>query len=676
VRQYSGPFLAFAFQFPSLVEADLPEIIILSGDPGFCDTGPVVLGPGRTVVVKINPIQTWWLASVVLLLSSPVWASDFMPVSEISRGMKGYGLTVFEGSRIDTFSVEVIGVQEKTRVAGSLILIEVSGHDLDRSSIAQGMSGSPIYIEGRFAGALAFGWAGSLKSVAGVTPAGDMFGIPREPEMEILSSASPQGGMAQDMTPLLQGHFVDPEFASEVLGETLIPVDRYSETSLWPGAENLIQTLLQDVTAQAGLSLPAEENWYCNPVGQASGVGGSSSRKSATLVPGAACAVPLVTGDAMLGVTGTVTWAEDDNVLMMGHPFMQRGPVNLPLATAEILTVLPSRQMSFKMGSIGEIVGSVHHDQRAGLSGKLGPAPRMIPVIVEVSLAGQKSGSSSVPRRYEFQVVDDALLTPSLVFWTLYNSILAEGDDASNQNVSYEVTSHWKGPGILHQTPLVVRGMAAGPGGAVNLAGDWMAPFSLLLDNPFEKVELDSVEAHLVLSRPMTSSRVTGLDAPRNLRPSSGPLRVQVEITPRLGRKEVVDVELHLPGNLKPGPYRLVAASAAEFFALEIQRAAGRFQVTSLDGAVGIISMARAADDLVVALLAPGQSLMVADREMENLPGSVSRLLQGGNMQIQPTMADFAARSSHSMPYVVQGHAVRKVRVLPSSTPIREEKRP
>ncbi len=615
-----------------------------------------------------KPCRALGLIACLLISSTPALAGDFIPVSEISRGMKGFGLTVFEGSRIDTFAVEVVGIQEHSRVDGNLILIEVSGHDLERSSIAQGMSGSPIYIEGRFAGALAFGWSGSLRPLAGVTPARDILGLPVDAEVPEHGRPLAQPGALQNMEPLLQG--TGTEFSQEILGITPTAMNSSVAIEGWLSVDRFIIDLLQNA-APAGVPGFAEtENWYCSVAGAASSGNSAGPVDSASLRPGAACAVPLVTGDAMLGVTGTVTWTEGEDVLMMGHPFMQRGPVNLPLATAEILTVFPSRQMSFKMATVGGIVGSVHHDLRAGLAGKLGPSPRMIPVTVSVEYSGSRQ------YEYNFEVVEDPLLTPSLVFWTLYNSLLAEGDDASEQNIAYEVISQWRGTEELEENPLVIRGVASGPGGGMSLAGDWMAPFSLLLGNPFQKVKLEKVQAHLKISDSLNTARIVGLDGPRNLMATAESMQVQVEIQPRRGNRQIVQVELPIPGNLKPGPYRLVAASAAEFFTLETSRAAGRFQVSSFEGTMEILSMERAADQLVVALLAPGKDIMIADRQMNNLPGSVSRMLQKGNMQIQKTLADFAARESLPIPFALQGHAVRKLRVRPAAAPLKEERRP
>jgi hypothetical protein len=328
------------------------------------------------------------LFALLMPLSASAAAPDpeFIPLAEISKGMTGYGLTVFEGSRIDTFSVKVVGVQKNVRADGSLLIVEVGGHGLELSSIAQGMSGSPIYLEGRFAGALAFGWGGALKPFAGVTPAAEMLALPTMPAAippaELRMSAPDMRSLLVPGTPDRElMHDLFPDAAVESAGNSRGPAEMVG----WPSPRDMIMTLLAEVEGGKSGNLPGPDSWIVQPVGFAGAAVGGAYREpiaGPAFRPGSACAVPLIMGDAKLGAIGTVTWVQDDRVLMMGHPFMQRGPVDWPLATAEVLTVFPSRQMSFKIGSIGDIVGTVHHDQRAGLAGSTGPAPAMVPVHV------------------------------------------------------------------------------------------------------------------------------------------------------------------------------------------------------------------------------------------------------------------------------------------------------
>lgn len=626
------------------------------------------------------------LAACLMVMFFPVAgrsaesATDFIPLSEISAGMTGYGLTVFEGTRIDTFTVRVVGVQENVRADGSFLLVEIGGHGLELSSIAQGMSGSPVYLQGRFAGALAFGWGGALKPIAGVTPAEEMLALPTQPAASV--EAEPRS-LAPDLRSLLAPGSSGGQLAKDLFPETWSPGEADRSTfpfpaGQWPAPRDMIMTLLGDMAPDGSGTWPGPESWVVQPVGfTGKAVGGEVDKPASgpAFQPGSACAIPLITGDAKLGAIGTVTWVDGHQVLMMGHPFMQRGPVAWPLATAEILTVFPSRQMSFKMGTIGHIVGSVHHDNRAGLSGRTGPAPAMVLVSVEVELPAAADGRPET-RSYEFAVVDDTSLTPTLVFWTLYNSLLVEADDASLQNLGYRIETVWEGSGALVAEPLILSGVTSGPGGAMGLAAEWMAPLSILLNNPFEKIRLKEVRARLVLSRPVATATIVGLTGPRALPEPGSEVVFRVELQPRLTERQVIEMPVVLPANLEAGPYRVIAASAAELFAFEAQRASGRFQVADLGAILDILRTDRSSGTLVLALLAPGRNLVLLGQEMHHLPGSVSRLIKNGNMQAPRTLADYVLRTERSTPWVLGGHAVRALKLKSAIEPIKEERRP
>ncbi len=422
--------------------------------------------------------RTWIGAALVAvsLTGTALAGPPTIAPGEIRPGMTGYGLSVFQGAAVDTFGVTVIGVQPNVRVGGSMILIEVSGHGLELSSIAQGMSGSPVFIEGRLAGALAFGWGGALKPIAGVTPIDEMFAVPTDAApapadlgaMPSWSQLAPGDGGARDLAAAL---FPD---AAPVAA----PVPAVTLPAGWPEPAAVAEALF--APPAAGGTLPAA--WICRPAGAAA-AGGTGADAAPALVPGGACAVPLVLGDALLGAVGTVTWVQDGRVWMFGHPFMQRGPVDLPLAGAEILTTFPSRDMSFKMGTIGKVVGTVHRDQRAGLLAVLGEEPPLVPIAVRVT-------GPDGERPYAFQVADDPLLLPALVFWASYNALLAKGDDASLQTVRVHLQTRWDAPGALGRDGLAIDGVVDGPGGAAQLAPQLMAPLQILLNNPYRHVAL------------------------------------------------------------------------------------------------------------------------------------------------------------------------------------------
>ena len=298
-----------------------------------------------------------------------------------------------------------------------------------------------------------------------------------------------------------------------------------------------------------------------------------------------------------------------------------------------------------------------------------------MPVEVTISKGGG-TGVADVASTYRFGVVDDPLLTPSLVFWALYNSLLVEGSDAALQTVTYRLEAEWSGDPGLEAEPLVLAGKTSGPDGVRSLAGQWMAPLSLLQNNPFTAVRLERVRAVLHTEPGLQEAVIRGATGPRiSVRPGEEVV-YRVELEPRLGEAYTVEIPIRIPDHLEPGPYRIAVASAAEFFALEAQRAAGRFQVRNLADTFELLQTPRSRSTLVLALLAPGNGLVLGGKEMSSLPGSVQRVLLRGDLQAQPTLADFIVRRELETDWALGGHAVVEFTLSPPQVPRNEERRP
>lgn len=647
---------------------------------------PKMFPPAAGTPERLLPL----LCLVTVFFPLAVFASgpaaiDWLPVAEVRAGMQGYGLTVFQGARIDTFQVRVLGVQRNVRAAGNLILVEVAGHDLELSAIPQGMSGSPVYLQGRFAGAVAFGWAGALRPIAGLTPADDILALPAG---EVAETPAGSGVMTPAVSPrsLLQQGEPATALAAAIFAGSVLPPDGDAPAAAgitthtgpaWPDPADLAARLLApwfgSDAAAAQTWQPLPPSFIYSPLAggpvQSVVATGMSAADSNPLIPGSACAIPLVMGDALLGAIGTTTWVDGDRVLLLGHPFMQRGPLSLPLATADIVTVFPSRQMSFKMGSIGAVVGTVSHDQRAGVVGQLGRSPDLVPVSVTV----QRSPTSD---HFSFQVARDPLLTPTMVFWALYSSLLVRGDDMSLQTIHYDLQTSWRYRISDREESIRLKGAVAGPGGAMSLMPEWMAPLQILMSNRHAPLDLIAVTADLKVSRPMAVAAITSLVAPDQAR-AGDTIEVVLTLEPRRGETRRLPWRLDLPAHLSAGPYRLVVASARDLFALEAERAAGRFADANLTATLELIRTPRAATDLVLLLLAPPSGVVVGGRELAGLPGSVSHLLQAdGSGRVSRTLASIVTRVSRGSEYVLQGHVVRDLHLVKRTDPLREDTRP
>lgn len=651
----------------------------------------------RAAVRAAAPSRPPLLAAALVLLAwcavSPAAAAGaaapatelppWLPLAEVTPGLEGYGLTVFRGTAVDTFGVRVLGVQHGVRAAGSLILVELSGGDLELTAVPRGMSGSPVFLKGRFAGAVAFGWGGALRPIAGLTPAEDLMSLPDQPLVTGPGGEAPEGGLGgRPLSPTILAAAggrpppwplapgadrpaagPDPAAVALALG---LP-DPGSDP--WPTPRDLGAALLRTgAGAAAGRDAAVPLGLICRAladgaVGPAPDAGGEWPT---TLVPGAAAAVSLVLGDANLGALGTTTWVDGERVLLMGHPLMQRGPVDLPLATAEILGVFPSRDVSFKLGTMGPVLGSVHHDLRAGLVGRLGAEPPLTPVAIRVE-------RPEAPESYRFQVARDPNLTPGLVFWCLYNSLLVRGDDLSDQTIAFRIDGRWRGP-EGRELDLPLAGAVAGPGTMMSLAAEWMAPLQLLLSNRHARLTLLAVEAEIDVRPRLDTATIAGLRAPAIAEPGRT-VPVTVVLEPYRDRSVARRLDLELPRSLAPGDYRLAAASARDLFTLEAQRAAGRFQDASLAAVLALLRTPRSATELAVVLLGPPDGLTVEGREFPLLPGSVASTLRGGD-GVEPVAASYAARAALETGLVLEGGAMQPLHVRPRTRTTAEREQP
>jgi hypothetical protein len=344
------------------------------------------------VLRRLAPVAFCLLC--VSLAQTPPGPLAIFPLSEVKAGMRGVGRTVFSGTKIEEFNVEILGVLENAGPRQSIILARLSGGPLERTGVMQGMSGSPVYLDGRLAGAVALSFPFSKEPIAGIRPIEEMLrSAPASPQT--MARANPFEYRAEFPAP------VSVQAGSERLLEISTP--------LWLGG--FTRSTLDHFAPQlraAGLE----------PVQGASG--GSSSIASAAapgkLEPGSMISVQLVTGDLSAGADGTVTQVDGDRIFAFGHRFLGAGETALPFARAEVVTLLASLNSSFKISTSREWLGAILGDYSTAISGRIGERVPMIPVSVSVH------GSGGI-RKYHFEMVRDRLLTPLISQMAVFSMI-------------------------------------------------------------------------------------------------------------------------------------------------------------------------------------------------------------------------------------------------------------
>lgn len=331
----------------------------------------------------------------MLLLGFSVGAQTvMMPLRNVRPGMTGIGKTVFSGSRIEEFQVEILGVLENTGPRQSMILARLSGGPLAHSGVMQGMSGSPVYIEGKLVGAVSSAFQFSKDPIAGIRPIEEM--LRQQPDQRRRAAWDPQAlQLAAGLPPRSEYAYGTARLTD--LASPLF-LGGFTPRTLEHFAPQLRQLGLEPM--QGGLS-----------GGRSDGRMGDSK----LVQPGSMISVQLISGDLSMGADGTVTHVDGDKVYAFGHRFLAVGPVEIPFARSEVLTLLPNLQTSFKISSGRETMGSITNDYTAAVAGKLGHRASTIPV--SISMNGEERTS------YSMRIVRDRLITPFLLQMATFSAI-------------------------------------------------------------------------------------------------------------------------------------------------------------------------------------------------------------------------------------------------------------
>jgi len=321
------------------------------------------------------------------------------PLSEVKAGMRGVGRTVFSGTKIEEFNVEILGVLENSGPKQNIILARLSGGPLDKTGVMQGMSGSPVYLDGRLAGAVALSFPFSKEPIAGIRPIEEMLRTAAV-TLRTVARANPFSYSAEFAAP------ASVQAGSERLIEISTPLrlGGFTRSTLDQFAPQLRAAGLEPVQgASGGASAQASAHQTSGPA-------------PGKLEPGSMISVQLITGDLSAGADGTVTQVEGDRIFAFGHRFMGAGETALPFARAEVVALLASLNSSFKISTSREWLGAILGDYSTAISGRIGERVPMIPVGVTVHGGGGE-------RKYHFEMVRDRLLTPLISQMAVFSMI-------------------------------------------------------------------------------------------------------------------------------------------------------------------------------------------------------------------------------------------------------------
>ena len=445
-----------------------------------------------------------WLLAAVSLAAAAI---PTIAVEELKPGMKGYGKTVIRGADIETFDVEVLGVTG-TETGGYNILIKASGPLLKESGgIAQGMSGSPVYIDGRLAGAVAYGQAFSDPNYCFLTPINEM--------LRLFDETDPRPSVfLPKSTPLMVSGFTADGVAH--LNEELSPLGLTS---------------------------------YAVP-------GGTDELESVQLEPGSSVGVSLVRGDMVIGAIGTVTWTDDEGrILAFGHPFLQHGDSNYFMTNAWIFASVPNIQSAFKVGTLGKTLGRISQDRLSGIAGKEGENAPIIPMYVSVTDKDRGLHKSS-----NVQLITDEDLVPTLVDGVTYNTVSMAKDrkGGGTSRIRFTITAEGEkeGPIRLRRENMFYSATDIGKltDSELNVATD------MLMNNRFDKVTIQDINVDVETTSGCEVAEMLGATAPATA-VQGGILPITLTFKPYRSEEITRTLNFKVPDKQPAGPMNLIVRS-------------------------------------------------------------------------------------------------------------------
>ncbi|HUF78153.1 MAG TPA: SpoIVB peptidase S55 domain-containing protein, partial [Thermoanaerobaculia bacterium] len=523
-----------------------------------------------------------------------------LPIEQVERGQTGHGLTVFSGTEPERFEVEVIGVLRNPDPRASYVLARLSGHGLDQSGVISGMSGSPVFIDDRLVGAVAFAWPFAKEAIAGITPIDAMRSIAELPSGLLREPLPMVGGPRVEIADLLSGQL--PE---DYLEETMAALAPRSHGAA-AGAAAAIGWMTSGF-GEGALSVLARS------LGMAA-AGGRTDGPLAELRPGAPVAAVLVDGDLQLAATGTVTERTGSEVLAFGHSFLGLGPLSLPMASSEVLTVLPSNYSSFKISNLGPVVGAFEQDSQAGVRGRIGAVAPMIPYTLRIQGL----------RDQEFRMRLAALpqLVPALIAASTIGGLDSATFSNGPQGIDLEATFRLGGG----WGELPVRQSFDGPNAANEAAGHLVAYSAFLTGTALARVEITGLDVTLTQSAsPRTVALVGGHAEQTVVRPGDR-VRLNLELKNYQGESFRRAVEVSVREDLPAGPLILLVGDgeSADAARLALQPT----EPKSFAQALALLRTFHSKRELLVLQVFGGSGVSVAGSALPRLPGSIRSIWQ------------------------------------------------
>lgn len=561
--------------------------------------------------------------------SSPA-SANFLRLSDVKEGMRGTAKTVFRGSVPEEFSVEILGV-----VPGGIgprqdmIVGRISGGGADRTAVFAGMSGSPVYINGKLVGAISYSFPFSKEAICGITPIEqmvDMFEhrqpakmVAREPRAFSFAELASTDLFSIVTRPALNGIVSEVSQGSSMMAVAGQSFQRIATPMTFTGFSQETLSLFSPQLTQSGLL----------PVAAAGGAAPMSPMKTAdanTLVGGTSVSMQLTRGDYSMAAAGTVTLRDGDKVYAFGHPFLSLGSSDLPMSESHVVTVIPNINNSFKLAVPDAMVGSMTQDLATGVFGKIGKAPTMIPVRLNISTS--RGGTEEV----NFEVARDEFLTPLLLNMAIYNAMTAQERGLGDTTVDIKGTISLKG-----QQALSIQRKFAGAQAQLMASGSVVAPVGVLLKSRFDNLDIQGITVDITSTDGTQIAALDRLSIDRTQVTAGEAIEIQAFARTNSGKVFIQRITVTIPKDTPAGAFKIIIGDGSQ---VQKEAATQYFVPATLADLVTAINGLKSSDRLYAVGTRTSTGAVIGSNEMPNLPPSMIATLNSDRTTgvVKPTV--------------------------------------
>lgn len=540
--------------------------------------------------------------TAILLLSLAIAAtqsfakidsSKYITVDEIKTDMQAYCLTVYEGTKIEKFPLKIITTVKNHRPGQDAILVMGTDPRFEHTGPVAGCSGSPVFIDGRLAGALAFGWNYSKDPLYGVTPIEEMLAV-----------GSGQTSTTQNKT------YLDIDFSKPV--DFKMVAEKYKD--FFPRhSEN--NNMFKSLSVPLAASMPQQcldfMNEYLGDQFMAVAAGQSAEpSKNIKLERGSIIAIPLVSGDFSMSAIGTVTEVVDNKVYGFGHAFDGIGKVDLPMATGHVNHVVANIISSFKFGQADKIVGSLKADESAAIYGIIGDMPNLIPITININRFNDKSMT------YNCKLVDDKNWTPMMAAVSTMATIGKKGALPHRHTIKYSVNI------TLEDNQTIQFSETLSDTGERAPAIELMSIIAALMDNTFKPIAIKSIALDFDINDQTSAAIIKNVSLFDNAVKAGQTISLAVELKRPLAEPIVKQLKFDIPKDLKPGQYRFSIAGKQGYLNFVKSATPQKFTAKDEKGIIKLIkNITQPSSNNIYMFLETGSAGVTVDNhELKDLP--------------------------------------------------------